>query len=123
MAISPDVVSFVRRRFDCCDLFRRSVIGNVARKDSSVTLTSGMVATPSRRGWSVLIGYLPKNRTKSSVKPPGPEDKSSALSTTCGDDESSRLLDRREIKDDFSALLEGNGWLKMSATRPTASPG
>jgi hypothetical protein len=49
VAISPDVVSFVRRRFDCCDLFRRNVIRNVARKASSVTLTTGMVATPSRQ--------------------------------------------------------------------------
>jgi hypothetical protein len=49
VAISPDVVSFVRHRFDCCDLLQRSVIRNVAPKASSVTLTTGMVETPSRR--------------------------------------------------------------------------
>jgi hypothetical protein len=44
VAISPDVVSFVRRRFDCCDLLQRSVIRNVAPKASSVTLTTNAVS-------------------------------------------------------------------------------
>ena len=36
MAISPDVVSFIRRRFGCCGLLRRSVIHIVVWKASSV---------------------------------------------------------------------------------------
>jgi hypothetical protein len=113
VAISPDVVSLVRRRFNCCDLFWRSVIRNVARKASSVTLTTGMVATPSRRGWSVLIGYLPKNRTKSSVKPSGPEDKWSALSTTFiskRPDSSSPLIGAKS-KTISASYSEATGWL------------
>jgi hypothetical protein len=49
VAISPDVVSFIHRHFGCCDLLWRSGIRNVARKASSVSPTTGMVATPSRK--------------------------------------------------------------------------
>jgi hypothetical protein len=49
VAISPDVVSFIHRHFGCFDLLWRSGIRNVARKASSVTPTTGMVATPSRK--------------------------------------------------------------------------
>ena len=56
MAVSPDVGSRIDRRFDCCDLLHR----NVAPKASSVTLTTGMVATPSRgsQGGSLLTWTL-----------------------------------------------------------------
>ena len=53
MAASPDVGSRIDRRFDCCDLLHR----NVAPKASSVTLTTRMVATPSR-GWKPRLGLL-----------------------------------------------------------------
>ena len=49
MAISPDVVSVFHCRFECFDLLQRSGIRDVARKASSVTLTTGMVATQFRR--------------------------------------------------------------------------
>jgi hypothetical protein len=64
VAVSPDVGSFTERRSGCGDLLRRRVIRNVARKASSVTLTTGMVATPSRRRWSVLIRYLTEEPDK-----------------------------------------------------------
>ena len=41
MAISPDVVSFVRERIGYCDLRRRGGIANVAREASSMSLTTG----------------------------------------------------------------------------------
>jgi hypothetical protein len=52
VAVSPDVGSFIGRRFDCCDLLRRSVIRNVARKASSVTLTTGMA--PDVTCWAAV---------------------------------------------------------------------
>jgi len=41
VAISPDVVSFVRERIGYCDLRRRGGIANVAREASSMSLTTG----------------------------------------------------------------------------------
>jgi hypothetical protein len=49
VAISPDVGSFIERELGCGNLLRRNLIRNVARKASSVILTTGMVAPPSRR--------------------------------------------------------------------------
>ncbi len=59
MAISPDVVSFIHRHFGCCDLLWRSGIRNVARKASSVSPTTGMVATPSRKAEALARPPVP----------------------------------------------------------------
>ena len=124
MAISPDVGSFIERQLGCGNLLRRNLIRNVARKASSVTLTTGMVATPSRRGWSVLRGYLPKNRTKSSVKRLVRRTMERAQHNI--HKQAAGLIvtaDGREIKDDFSVLLQGNRLAQDQRGRPTASPG
>ena len=60
MAISPDVGSFVHRHFGCCDLLWRSGIRNVARKASSVSPTTGMVATPSRKAEALAPVPVPR---------------------------------------------------------------
>jgi hypothetical protein len=49
VAISPDVGSFIERELGRGNLLRRNLIRNVARKASSVILTTGMVAPLSRR--------------------------------------------------------------------------
>jgi hypothetical protein len=58
VVVSPDMGSFIHHHFGGRDLLQRSVVRNVTPKASAIILTTGMVATPSRR-WKPLAPLYP----------------------------------------------------------------
>jgi len=87
-----------------------------------------MRLSPRKPGRDSLIRdhlTCPPQGVHSKVKLDFPEDKWRALSTNIHKQAARLILtaDRREIKDDFSVLLQGNRLAQDQRDRPTASPG
>ena len=120
MAVSPNVGSFIQRRFGCGSLLWRSLIRNVARKASSVTLTTGMVVTPVPAGWSVLIRIPSEepDRTVSRSIFRRTNGARSALTFISKRLDSLSPLIGAKLKTISASYSEATGWLNSATVRP-----